>query len=407
MWPTNTTYNSEQQKKVIKRGKGKKSSLKLNGEELEEVPAYKYLGEILNNKGKLSDHIAEIERKIKGATASVISETGNKEFKGIKMQAIWQMVDAIIIPIMTYACKGWMIGKEEKKTTNHIQWSNKNSPIPPKGHPNNDPAQWNRVHASRIYYNEKENHASKKNRHDEGRSPKIKDATQPETSTWRKHIEDIAKELNVYEQMTILSKEALKTQIVKEVESKIQVELENEAKQKTKVGHWRQWKKEIKIGIRPKYMDKLSRKQCNAIIRTRASMMMVKANYKTEYGPNLSYRLWEQQKETQQHILQDCLRKERPRGKIEYSRIFEEDPNTPKTLSESIIEIEERLRNLSLHSMSSSNRSEPPGWPGHMQYYYYYSACTYIPWLFHSPDCFTVSTLCAYTDIGSRGYSGI
>ena len=38
----------------------------------------------------------------------------------------------------------------------------------------------------------------------------IKDATQSETSTWRKHIEDISKELNVYEQMTILLKEALK-----------------------------------------------------------------------------------------------------------------------------------------------------------------------------------------------------
>ena len=62
----------------------------------------------------------------------------------------------------------------------------------------------------------------------------IKDATQPETSRWRKHIEDIAKELNVYEQMTILSKEALKTQVIKEVESKIQVELENEAEQKNK-----------------------------------------------------------------------------------------------------------------------------------------------------------------------------
>ena len=126
----------------------------------------------------------------------------------------------------------------------------------------------------------------------------IKDATQPETSTWRKHIGDIAKELNVYEQMTILSKEALKTQIIKEIESKIQVELENEVEQKTKVSHWRQWKKEIKIGARPKYMDRLSRKQYNAIIRTRASMMMVKANYKTEYGPNLSCRLCDQQKET-------------------------------------------------------------------------------------------------------------
>ena len=32
------------------------------------------------------------------------------------------------------------------------------------------------------------------------------------------------------------------------------------------------------------------------------------------------------------------------------------------------------------------------------------SACIYIPRLFHSPDCFTVSTLCAYTHLGSRGY---
>ena len=121
--------------KVIKREKGKKSSLKLNGEELEEVSAYKYLGEILNNKGNLSDHIAEVERKIKGATASIISETGNKEFKGIKMQAIWQMVDVITIP-MTYACEGWTIGKEENKKLQTIfKWSNKDHPIPPKGPP--------------------------------------------------------------------------------------------------------------------------------------------------------------------------------------------------------------------------------------------------------------------------------
>ena len=47
--------------KVIRRGKGKKSVLKLNGETLEEVPKYKYLGEMINNKGNLSDHITELE----------------------------------------------------------------------------------------------------------------------------------------------------------------------------------------------------------------------------------------------------------------------------------------------------------------------------------------------------------
>ena len=334
--------------------------MKLNGEELEEVPAYKYLGEILNNKGNLSDHIAEIKRKIKGATASIISETGNKGFKGIKMQAIWQMVDAIIIPIMTYACEGWTIGKEENKKPQTIfNEVIKTLLYLPKGIPTM--ILLNETGYMPVEYTIMRKKIMQAKRIDMMKEEAlIKDATQPETSTWRKHIEDIPKELNIYEQRTILSKEALKTQIIKEVESKIRVELENEAEQKTKVGHWRQWKKEIKIGVRPKYMDKLSRKQCNAIIRTRASMMMVKANYKTEYGPNLSCRLCDQQKETQQHILQDCLGIERPHGKIEYIRIFEEDPDTLKTMLKSIIEIEERLRNLSLHSRSDSNRSEPP-----------------------------------------------
>ena len=35
------------------------------------------------------------------------------------------------------------------------------------------------------------------------------------------------------------------------------------------------------------------------------------------------------------------------------------------------------------------------------------SARIYKPRLFHSPDHFTVSTLCMYSDLGSRGYLGV
>ena len=62
--------------------KKEKSSLTLNGEVL-EVPMYKYLRETINIKGNLSDHIAEIEKKAKGAIASIVAEKGNKEFKGV------------------------------------------------------------------------------------------------------------------------------------------------------------------------------------------------------------------------------------------------------------------------------------------------------------------------------------
>ena len=91
---------------------------------------------------------------------------------------------------------------------------------------------------------------------------------------------DIAKELHIHDQMAILSKETLKHRILKEIETKILEEIDNEAETKTKIYHWKERKKEIKVGTRPTYMDKLNRKQCNAILRARSSMLMVKENYK-------------------------------------------------------------------------------------------------------------------------------
>ena len=94
-------------------GRGPKSSLVLNGITLEEVPTYKYLGDMINNKGDLTAHIKEIEGKVIAATQRILTETGNKEFKGMKMQAIWQLTDAVIIPIITYGAESWDATKKE------------------------------------------------------------------------------------------------------------------------------------------------------------------------------------------------------------------------------------------------------------------------------------------------------
>ena len=138
-------------------------------------------------------------------------------------------------------------------------------------------------------------------------------------------------------------------------------------------------------------MEKLNRKQCSAILRARASMLMVKANHKKTYEPNLC-RFCHKTPETQEHILQDCLKIKRKNGKVEYNKLFEDNVETLKGIAESIITIEEIIRNPNLNSMSSSDRSEPPGWPGHMQYYYYYNLITssrvgsVVHRLFHNPN---------------------
>ena len=93
--------------KVVKNGPGKKSQITLNGRILEVVPAYKYLGDMINNKGDLEDQIKVIKGKIHASTQEILAETGNKEFKGMKMRAIWELVETIITPIITYGSESW------------------------------------------------------------------------------------------------------------------------------------------------------------------------------------------------------------------------------------------------------------------------------------------------------------
>ncbi len=101
--------------KIVRIGNGPKAEVQLNDQPLEETTKYKYLGETINNKGNLKDHINELKGKITAAVQKILIETGDKEFKGIKMRAIWELVETSIIPIITYGSEGWNMTKEESK----------------------------------------------------------------------------------------------------------------------------------------------------------------------------------------------------------------------------------------------------------------------------------------------------
>ena len=68
---------------------------------------------MLNNKGDLEDQIIALKGKIYAATQEILAETGNKEFKGMKMAAIWELVETIMIPIITYGSESWEPKKKE------------------------------------------------------------------------------------------------------------------------------------------------------------------------------------------------------------------------------------------------------------------------------------------------------
>ena len=212
--------------KVIRKGKGKKSKLNLNGETLEEVTTYKYLGEIINNKGNLSDHISEVEKKIRGATSKILAETGNKEFKGIKMTAVWQMVDAILIPILTYACEAWTPNKEEiTKLQTIFNEALKTILSLPKGTPTTILLNETGNYPIELTIKKKKILHAKRIDSLKGEAL-IKDATSPKNSEWRKEIDRIAEEFNVKDQMTVLTKTSLKKHLHEEKKTKFMHHIE-------------------------------------------------------------------------------------------------------------------------------------------------------------------------------------
>ena len=180
----------------------------------------KYLGEVINNKGNLSDHITEIEKKVRGATAAILAETGNTEFKGIEMKAIWQMVDAIIIPIITYSCEGWSTNKEENKKLQSIfNEALKTILYLPQG--TSITILFNETGNLPIEYIIKKKQILQAKRIDEMKEESlIKDATKTTHSRWRENVEKTAEELHLKDVLLITNKISLKRLIQDEISTK-------------------------------------------------------------------------------------------------------------------------------------------------------------------------------------------
>ena len=102
--------------KYLRPGKNKTPiELKLGDKVIEETDKYTYLGDVQNERWNMSDQIISIERKVEAAYQTLIAVTEDREFKKIKMSAIWTLVNTCIVPIITYASETWNPTKQERK----------------------------------------------------------------------------------------------------------------------------------------------------------------------------------------------------------------------------------------------------------------------------------------------------
>ena len=71
----------KEKSKVMKMGSSAQTELKLGDMEIEETDKYKYLGEIINNKGNLEDHIKMLEGKVEAAYQTILHIAKDKSSK--------------------------------------------------------------------------------------------------------------------------------------------------------------------------------------------------------------------------------------------------------------------------------------------------------------------------------------
>ena len=331
--------------KVVKNGPGKKSHISLNGQILEEVTAYKYLGDMINNKGDLEDQIIALKGKIHAATQEILAETGNKEFKGMKMAAIWELVETIIIPIITYGSESW---EPKKKEIAQIETIFNKALKTILQLPDQTPtaillAETGFLTIEMNVNKKKIMHANRVLTKEE---PGLIQQLTQGNSIWREGIRKLQEDYSITDETLQGNKETLKKIVYSENRSKFEKYIIKEAEEKSKVKHWLEMREGEIPQRRANYLKTMTRKQCTSIIKVRTRMVPVKANYGDRYQDKIC-RLCQEEEETQKHVLSECRITKIEARHFEYTKYFTEDEEkTLKIMAENNLKIVELMENI-------------------------------------------------------------
>ena len=88
--------------------------------EITPTDNYKYLGEIINNKMNLKQHIKTIKGKAEASLQTILAIGGDRHLKEIEMECIWTLVESCIISIITNGAETWTTTKKENEEINRI-----------------------------------------------------------------------------------------------------------------------------------------------------------------------------------------------------------------------------------------------------------------------------------------------
>ena len=312
----------------------------------------------------------DLETKTMAATQTILAETGDKEFKGMRLKAICQCIEATIIPILTYGSEAWNPTKNEEDRIQKIFNTTLKMIINlPQGTPTTILLKESGFIPIRHEINIKRIMQARRIEEKEGNSL-IKDNT-TDSSIW---MEKTMEKYHIQKWHLKLKKNTLKKILKQRAHEEWEKEIEKNQKKNPKINHWRKQRTNPKQR-RPEYMERLTRKQSQAILRARTSMMTVKMNHKNGHE-TLKCRYCCEADETQEHIIKECTKIKRDEKPIRYAEIFKENNiETNRAIARALIEINQKKTktNKTRARRIGSQWDEPPGTTRHMQ-----CTCMYV-----------------------------
>jgi hypothetical protein len=282
-----------------------KINFKLGHLDIEPTGHYKYLGEIINGKNNLEDHLKSIEGKVEAAYQTLIAITEDRQFRNIKMEAVWKLLETCIIPIITYAGETMKPTKAEMQQLNRILDKIIKRILMV---PTTTPREALYIESGLL---DIETHIHR-NRINMGLRLKgnatdtIKNICETTTpGSWGDTTKRIEELYNITEEDKTGTPGEIKGAIRRKIEESFKIKIEASGSEKSKIKYLTQGKQSWTPNRTEEYMNKLNRTEVSTIFKARTRMIDVKNNYKNKYK-NLTCRACKNETETQEHILEEC-----------------------------------------------------------------------------------------------------
>ena len=283
----------------------------------------------------MKNQIEAIQGKVEAAYQTLIAVAEDREFKKIRMQAVWTLIQTCILPIITYASETWHLKKQESKKLNQIlDKILRRVLMTPDATPRE--ALYIETGLLDIETVSESKRLNMKARLNRDKSKMMEHVLNNPGCTWEIKTADVMGRYGIEPHDLTGNKYSTKTNIKRKTLEQFKEKIKEKCTDKSKIRYFSEGKNEWTPGTRAKYMNEMTRKQVSVIFKARTRMMKIKGNYKNG-NKNQTCRACKQEPETQDHVLEMCPEIHKTEDtKVKKSQLFSENTDTLKLIAKKI-----------------------------------------------------------------------